>query len=416
MFPDAGDVNIKPIKRSQVTITGTIDGVYSARQQLVGNLPVSLIFDFPENNIESEKAAKIMKNLDVFINIRQKTRQSSLCVVIKGIEKFVDKIYDARQQLLDLHTPRVLAKIPSTYFSSHDNNMSVSALLSNPPQTPTTPITPQIDFASQPWNFAAMQNKLINLRHQLAQNVHPVAPPSPISAGQPPQFCLGLPINHYLHGNGQNQSPISSTGGNQQPNQNTSTFSQNTSGYQSFSGSMNSLEQSMISGNTSGGGGGGSGVGCGSSNSYSNPSTMISPDTTTQFFNSYARHSVGDNSNDSGRMTPNPLCEYERRRVYGMKSMEMAPVRGDARVPTPTWSGMSLSKTSPLPPHIANANMRRDNMAVYNLGVTTSLMDAAPKFLRQNIANCPDIHSLLVKLGMEHYISKIALFHFKRTI
>jgi len=35
MFPDAHDVNIKPIKRSQVTITGTIDGVYFARQQLI---------------------------------------------------------------------------------------------------------------------------------------------------------------------------------------------------------------------------------------------------------------------------------------------------------------------------------------------------------------------------------------------
>lgn len=35
MFPDACDVNIKPIKRSQVSITGSIDGVYIARQQLI---------------------------------------------------------------------------------------------------------------------------------------------------------------------------------------------------------------------------------------------------------------------------------------------------------------------------------------------------------------------------------------------
>jgi protein bicaudal C len=35
MFPDANDVNIKPIKRSQVTITGSINGVYMARQQLI---------------------------------------------------------------------------------------------------------------------------------------------------------------------------------------------------------------------------------------------------------------------------------------------------------------------------------------------------------------------------------------------
>lgn len=35
IFPDLNDVNIKPIKKSQVTITGSIDGVYKARQQLI---------------------------------------------------------------------------------------------------------------------------------------------------------------------------------------------------------------------------------------------------------------------------------------------------------------------------------------------------------------------------------------------
>lgn len=35
IFPDTKDVNIKPLKKSQVTITGTIDGVYRARQQLI---------------------------------------------------------------------------------------------------------------------------------------------------------------------------------------------------------------------------------------------------------------------------------------------------------------------------------------------------------------------------------------------
>lgn len=35
MFPDSNDMNIRPIKRSQVTITGNINGVYLARQQLL---------------------------------------------------------------------------------------------------------------------------------------------------------------------------------------------------------------------------------------------------------------------------------------------------------------------------------------------------------------------------------------------
>lgn len=35
IFPDANDMNIKPIKRSQVTISGSINAVYHARQQLL---------------------------------------------------------------------------------------------------------------------------------------------------------------------------------------------------------------------------------------------------------------------------------------------------------------------------------------------------------------------------------------------
>lgn len=44
MFPDACDVNIKPIKRSQVSITGSIDGVYIARQQLIVRLDFRFLF------------------------------------------------------------------------------------------------------------------------------------------------------------------------------------------------------------------------------------------------------------------------------------------------------------------------------------------------------------------------------------
>jgi protein bicaudal C len=35
IFQDANDINVKPIKRSQVTISGPINGVYLAREQLL---------------------------------------------------------------------------------------------------------------------------------------------------------------------------------------------------------------------------------------------------------------------------------------------------------------------------------------------------------------------------------------------
>lgn len=55
IFPDLSDANIKPIDKSQVTITGVIDGVYMAKQQLI----VSNIFHF-----EIEKLLRTIKMVD----------------------------------------------------------------------------------------------------------------------------------------------------------------------------------------------------------------------------------------------------------------------------------------------------------------------------------------------------------------
>lgn len=38
IFQNVNDSNVRPIKRSQVTIAGPIDGVYFARQQLIVRL------------------------------------------------------------------------------------------------------------------------------------------------------------------------------------------------------------------------------------------------------------------------------------------------------------------------------------------------------------------------------------------
>lgn len=156
MFPDANDVNIKPIKRSQVTITGTINGVYLARQQLIGNLPIALIFDYPENTVDSEEIAKLMYSHDVFISVRQKSRQSTLCIVIKGIEKFISNIYEARHQLLKCTGPKVAAEVPRSYLGPNEqaqNSQNVSQLLAGPTPQPFSPLSPinPIPFASNAW-------------------------------------------------------------------------------------------------------------------------------------------------------------------------------------------------------------------------------------------------------------------------
>lgn len=52
---------------------------------------MTLIFDYPENSVESDQINSMMKNLDLFIQIKNKSKQSTLCVVIKGIEKNISK-------------------------------------------------------------------------------------------------------------------------------------------------------------------------------------------------------------------------------------------------------------------------------------------------------------------------------------
>lgn len=56
-----------------------------------GKLPVALIFDYPDNSIKQDDITTLMNQLGVFIAARKKQRQSTLCIVIKGIEKYVGK-------------------------------------------------------------------------------------------------------------------------------------------------------------------------------------------------------------------------------------------------------------------------------------------------------------------------------------
>lgn len=66
-------------------------------------------------SVDTEKISQLMQSLDVFINIRHKPKQSTLSVIIKGIERNAGNIYEARKQLLGLDEPRVHAEIPATY-------------------------------------------------------------------------------------------------------------------------------------------------------------------------------------------------------------------------------------------------------------------------------------------------------------
>lgn len=58
-----------------------------------GNLPVALIFDYPENTVKQEDINMLSNQFGVYIVPRHKQRQSTLCIVIKGIEKYVGNFF-----------------------------------------------------------------------------------------------------------------------------------------------------------------------------------------------------------------------------------------------------------------------------------------------------------------------------------
>ncbi|CAH2242521.1 jg3836 [Pararge aegeria aegeria] len=117
MFPDADDPNIPSLRKSCVTITGQIKDVYSARQQLVGSLPLVVIFDVPEESCraDGDATARLMSKHNVYITVRRKPKQGIASVVIKGIERCAGDIYEARRELLGGKEPSINAEIPESY-------------------------------------------------------------------------------------------------------------------------------------------------------------------------------------------------------------------------------------------------------------------------------------------------------------
>ncbi|KAH8256301.1 hypothetical protein KR032_000969, partial [Drosophila birchii] len=75
----------------------------------------------------------------------QKQRQSTLAIVVKGVEKFIDKIYEARQEILRLATPFVKPEVPEFYFMPKDKDLNLAyrtqltALLAGYVDSPKTP-------------------------------------------------------------------------------------------------------------------------------------------------------------------------------------------------------------------------------------------------------------------------------------
>ncbi|XP_055680364.1 protein bicaudal C [Lutzomyia longipalpis] len=391
IFPDLSDANIRPLRRSQVLIYGNIEGVYSARQLLLGNLPVALMFDYSNNTIDPSDVAKLNNNLDVFITVRAKTRQSTLSIVIKGIEKFIKDVYQARHDILKLDPPCIQPTIPASYCLHLENKrlMQLPALLALNPDTPTPSPVGYLSDKSSPYTLFDGGSGTKSRYQTSPGNFYTFTPNELASVG--------------------GENPVDNKYLNVPTNISPRSVSNNTSGYQSFSSSTNSLDhlnmypslnqppsvnssqERIFYGQSSR---------CSSSSGYGS----------SQFLNTSDSQSSNINYQMKRNFDHSPIFDFNLKKLDGLRAMKTSPM-GEVRTPTSTWQGLGLSRTSPMTPRdgISGAfSADWEDTAVaspYQLGKTCGILDSTPVQRRAQIGHHPDLQSLLTSLDLEHYIN-----------
>ncbi|KAJ6649862.1 Protein bicaudal C, partial [Pseudolycoriella hygida] len=339
IFPDCKDGNTPQPKKTHVTIKGCLKGVYIAKQQLIGNLLVTLSFDYSDFSLSKVDIDELSKKYGVLITWREKSKHGSKSISIKGKEKFIDKIYEARHELLKLTTPLIKADIPEAYFSKTDHDEFAFrhqlVLMSNSAESPLAHYNLGQNFSTQ---FDAFQN---------------VTSPS-LSRMQNMQNRQRMNQNNF---NNNFLSPHSNLSQRNSVSPTTPLTSGYNSAHNSFS-SSSSLDPQM--------------------NIFQQPqNTFLDRDALMAEANSLAM----------------------RRALDGE----------EIRTPTSTWSGLGLSRTSPfcLESSVRKPNSWENNEASpFSLAKTSGFFDSANALpSHMLLGQHKDLQSLLVSLGLEHYIN-----------
>ncbi|KAL1497280.1 hypothetical protein ABEB36_008272 [Hypothenemus hampei] len=424
MVPDAQDPNIPNLKKSNVIITGNIHNVYKARQLLMGSLPLSIIFDLPddadENNVKLEKIGKIQNMCDVSINIRQKANKTTRACVIKGIERHASNIYKARNLILGIEEPSITAVIPLSYHRLTNNN-TFSPIQINEPQSSTSVNPPPLSspLVSTTWYYPSPNT---NLTQQQTC-------PSFVGLSQQHQF---FPQNFNFPG----AQHLQSTSGHHQIQVKTSQLEQTRT---PDKGNINSYSSSLSSPN----------------NRTAQKHNSVSPNCNESYGDSpnhspYKRCSenqprefsaVLSEMNTPGEFhgptfqktptfSPGSMCAYEieSKRLNALRAIRMKPHAGNLRVPHNSWSGYGVSYTSPggfftdKPSGLVdNGDVFKSNSpsrqgevsntvttanASANMN-TSDLLDQTPSYLWNRVSSnrtWEDLASMLTVMKLDHYI------------
>ncbi|KAJ8944442.1 hypothetical protein NQ318_002139, partial [Aromia moschata] len=366
MFPDAQDPNIPNLKKSNVSISGNIHNVYKARQLLMGSLPLTIIFDLPEESASvrtrPNQLAEIQSSCEVVINIRQKAKQNTKACVIKGIEKHAEQTFPPPTTCFPYP--------PQSPFPSSD-------LLPTPTNSNPSPLSPvPSPYISPTWQYPAT-------------NVNQNGPPF-VAISQQPQFLYN--VMHQSMGSSGFQSMTHS--------QYSSSVSLEQSRENSTMSSISSNNSTSIS----------------PLSSPSGPRVSVSPSCYRNYSES-PLEKFADQTHERGAAIP---PDYENQRLAGLRAMLAKPTPGSYRVPTKSWSGYGVSHTSPA--GLPDQKTKKDEEVwlaqqseMYNLFPTSgaaslntsNILDHTPTHIvnRVTCSNWTDLPGMLTSLGLERYIS-----------
>ncbi|CAG0918868.1 unnamed protein product [Notodromas monacha] len=109
-WPNLSDTSLHPLRKSTFVVSGLIDK---------GSLPLILMSDLPPGmELDVDQVQHVMTSMKVTVSTRPKNKNGVLhrTLVIRGVERFADRLYEARRVLLGLPVDaRVHTHIPESY-------------------------------------------------------------------------------------------------------------------------------------------------------------------------------------------------------------------------------------------------------------------------------------------------------------
>lgn len=124
-----------PNKRSNVKIFGpNFDAAYNAWLELMGYLPLLLIFDLPEGrDCDASQVTQMMDQLKVSILIKPKQKQSTKSVMVRGPERESRTLFEVRRRILDLDYSEVPFCCDPHYWATQYASMTPATVSSTLP-------------------------------------------------------------------------------------------------------------------------------------------------------------------------------------------------------------------------------------------------------------------------------------------